>query len=104
MCSSFFHNINSSFVFLPERLEKRMCNTLFWSPAGQFIVLADLRNNGVLEFVDTSDFTVMNQTEHYRVSDVEWDPTGRYVVTATSKWKSKVIIKRNSIIKMFNNF
>ncbi|XP_073997164.1 eukaryotic translation initiation factor 3 subunit b [Rhodnius prolixus] len=72
-----------------KRLEKRMCNTLFWSPAGQFIVLADLRNNGVLEFVDTSDFTVMNQTEHYRVSDVEWDPTGRYVVTATSKWKSK---------------
>ncbi|KAF6198747.1 hypothetical protein GE061_006769 [Apolygus lucorum] len=74
---------------LLKRLDKRQCNTLFWSPAGQFIVLADLRNNGTLEFVDASDGTVMNTSEHFRVSDVEWDPTGRYVVTATSNWKSK---------------
>ncbi|XP_014248728.1 eukaryotic translation initiation factor 3 subunit B [Cimex lectularius] len=74
---------------LLKKCDKKSCNTLFWSPAGQFIVLADLRNNGSLEFIDTSDFTVMNTSDHYRVSDVEWDPTGRYVVTATSKWKSK---------------
>ena len=68
-----------------------MCNTLFWSPAGQFIVLAGLRNlGGTLEFVDTNDFTIMNSTEHYSCSDVEWDPTGRYVVTAVSFWKNKV--------------
>nr|BAN20592.1 eukaryotic translation initiation factor 3 subunit B [Riptortus pedestris] len=74
---------------LLKKLEKRSCNALFWSPAGQFIVLADLRGNGTLEFVDTSDFTIMNTTEHFRCSEVEWDPTGRYVVTATSLWKSK---------------
>lgn len=86
------HIFHSFSVFcISEKLEKRSCNTLFWSPAGQFIVLADLRNNGTLEFVDTSDFTVMNTSEHFRVSDVEWDPTGRYVVTATSNWKSKVV-------------
>lgn len=77
--------------FFTEKFEKRACNTLFWSPAGQFIVLADLRANGILEFVDTNDFTVMNVSDHYSVSDVEWDPTGRYVVTAVSFWKAKVI-------------
>jgi translation initiation factor 3 subunit B len=40
--------------------------------------------NGVLEFVDSSDVTVMAQTEHFMATDVEWDPTGRYVVSGPS--------------------
>ena len=45
-----------------ETLEKRQTNFLFWSPSGQFIVLAGLRSmSGILEMVDTSDMTVMNQ-------------------------------------------
>lgn len=74
-----------------ERFEKKACNSLFWAPSGQFIVLAGLRNlGGTLEFVDTNDFSIMNSTEHFSCSDVEWDPTGRYVVTAVSYWKTKV--------------
>ncbi|XP_069695662.1 eukaryotic translation initiation factor 3 subunit B [Periplaneta americana] len=76
---------------LLKRFEKKACNSLFWAPCGQFIVLAGLRNlGGTLEFVDTNDFTIMNSTEHFACSDVEWDPTGRYVVTAVSYWKTKV--------------
>ncbi|KAF4519211.1 hypothetical protein B566_EDAN015317 [Ephemera danica] len=74
-----------------NRFEKRQCNHLFWSPMGQFIVLAGLRSmNGSLDFVDTNDFVVMNTGEHYMASDIEWDPTGRYVVTGVSFWKQKV--------------
>lgn len=47
--------------------------------------------NGALAFVDTSDCTMMNIAEHYMASDVEWDPTGRYVVTSVSWWSHKVI-------------
>jgi translation initiation factor 3 subunit B len=92
-------NINVSFYgvktghtpSLLKRFEKKACNSLFWAPSGQFIVLAGLRNlGGTLEFVDTNDFSIMNSTEHFSCSDVEWDPTGRYVVTAVSYWKSKV--------------
>ena len=44
------------------------------------MVLAGLRNmNGVLEFIDTADFTSMNSGEHFMATDIEWDPTGRYV-------------------------
>ena len=46
--------------------------------------------NGAVAFVDTSDCTVMNIAEHYMASDVEWDPTGRYVVTSVSWWSHKV--------------
>lgn len=75
---------------LLKKFEKKACNHLFWSPSGQFIVLAGLGNmGGALEFVDTNDFTIMNTTDHYETSDVEWDPTGRYVVTAVSMWKVK---------------
>lgn len=95
-----FPNISVSFYgvktgqtpSLLKRLEKRMCSHLFWSPNGQFIVLAGLGSNGggSLEFVDSNEFLVMNTTDHFQMSDVEWDPTGRYVVTGVSFWKTKV--------------
>jgi len=87
-----FYNIQpKGKVVLMKTLEKRSANHLFWSPNGQFIVLAGLRSlNGVLEFVDTQDMTVMTQTEHFMATDVEWDPTGRYVVSAVSWWGHKV--------------
>jgi len=44
----------------------------------------------VLEFVDTQDMTVMAQTEHFMATNVEWDPTGRYVTSAVSWWGHKV--------------
>ncbi|XP_019871337.2 eukaryotic translation initiation factor 3 subunit B [Aethina tumida] len=77
---------------LLKKFEKRACNRLHWSPSGQFIVLAGIGANGggSLEFVDTHEFLVMNTTDHYQMSDVEWDPTGRYVVTGVSFWKTKV--------------
>jgi len=115
ICVSFYGVKTGQKPTMLKRLEKRVCNNLFWSPMGQFIVLADLRANGILEFVDTNDFTVMNTTDHFQVTDVEWDPTGRYVVTAVSYWKVKVdtgywiwsfqgkIIKRNNL-EGFCNF
>merc|ERR1712098_324134 len=46
--------------------------------------------NGALEFIDTSDFTSMGVGEHFQCTDVEWDPTGRYVITGVSWWGHKV--------------
>jgi translation initiation factor 3 subunit B len=78
-------------VTLLKSLEKKTCNTISWAPNGQFCVLAGLRSmNGVLEFIDTEDMTTMNTGEHYMATDVEWDPTGRYVMTGVSWWAHKV--------------
>lgn len=107
--------------------DKQQANSIFWSPQGQFLVLAGLRRsvlislifgcdishaciksynvfsssmNGALAFVDTSDCTMMNIAEHYMASDVEWDPTGRYVVTSVSWWSHKVIC-HNCVLARF---
>lgn len=80
--------------FCAELLEKKVCSHLFWSPAGQYVVLAECREVGALEFIDTNDFSTMASGEHYKATDVEWDPTGRYVVSSVSAWNHKVSISR----------
>ncbi|CAF92736.1 unnamed protein product, partial [Tetraodon nigroviridis] len=88
---SFYHVKNNGKIDLLKMFDKQQANSIFWSPQGQFLVLAGLRSmNGALAFVDTSDCTMMNIAEHYMASDVEWDPTGRYVVTSVSWWSHKV--------------
>lgn len=87
---SFYSVKPGASAVLLKKFERKQCNHLFWSPSGQFIVLAGLRTmNGTLEFIDTADFTVMNQNDHFMASDVEWDPTGRYVVSGVSWWLHK---------------
>ncbi|KAI9472227.1 MAG: eukaryotic translation initiation factor eIF2A-domain-containing protein [Benjaminiella poitrasii] len=90
---------------LMKNLEKKTANYLFWSPKGHHIVLATLRSSTVhdLEFYDVdfeplsadkkdkkdpgANIQLLSTQDHYGVSDVEWDPTGRYVVTASSVWR-----------------
>ncbi|CAG0900020.1 unnamed protein product [Darwinula stevensoni] len=88
---SFYSVKTGQTPILLKKFERKQCNQLFWSPAGQFIVLAGLRGmKGDLEFVDTSDFSILNSSDHYMATDVEWDPTGRYVATALGWWTTKV--------------
>ena len=39
---------------------------------------------GQLEFFSADEFEVLNAAEHFMCTDVEWDPTGRYVATAVN--------------------
>lgn len=110
-----FYKVQKGLQQPPELLkkyERKVTNCLFWSPTGQFIILAGMRQmNGVMEFIDTADFTVMGGGEHFMCTDVEWDPTGRYVMTGVSWWGHKVdnaywlwnfqgkILKRSSVEK-----
>jgi len=88
---SFYEVKSGQTPALLKKLDRKQINHLFWAPTGQFIVLAGLRSmNGYLEFVDTSDFTVMNVSEHLMATDIEWDPTGRYVVSGVTWWTHKV--------------
>lgn len=64
-------------------LEQRQCNKIFWSPMGSYLVLAGLGEglDGVLEFYD-ADNKWGRQVEHYRATEVCWDPSGRVVATS----------------------
>ncbi|KAI3449011.1 hypothetical protein Pfo_005676 [Paulownia fortunei] len=66
-------------------LKGKQANSLYWSPAGRFIILAGLKGfNGQLEFYNVDELETMAAAEHFMATDVEWDPTGRYVVTAVT--------------------
>ena len=68
--------------------EKKTVNTMFWNPKGRFLVLAGLRNfQGELEFWDVDELQVLSTGEHFHATEVEWDPTGRYVTSTVSYWR-----------------
>lgn len=61
-------------------LKGKQANALFWSPGGRFIILAGLKGfNGQLEFYNVDDLETMATAEHFMATDIEWDPTGRYL-------------------------
>jgi translation initiation factor 3 subunit B len=84
-------------------LDKKNSNAIYWSPKGRFVVIATIHNqqSSDLDFFDldfegekpesdkdlTANLQLMNIADHYGVTDVEWDPSGRYVATWASVWK-----------------
>ncbi|KAK2073273.1 hypothetical protein P8C59_007564 [Phyllachora maydis] len=91
---------------LLRTLEKKNHNAIYWSPKGRFVVVATVHNqqSSDLDFFDldfegekpesdkdmTANLQLMNTADHYGVTDVEWDPSGRYVATWASSWKHKM--------------
>jgi translation initiation factor 3 subunit B len=66
-------------------LPGQQANTLLWSPAGKFLLLAGLKAmNGQLAFFSADDGEVLSAGEHFMATDAAWDPTGRYVATAVT--------------------
>ncbi|PSR92281.1 eukaryotic translation initiation factor 3 [Coniella lustricola] len=84
-------------------LEKKNSNAIYWSPRGRFVVVATVHNqqSSELEFYDldfegekpeaekdlTANLQLMNIADHYGVTDIEWDPSGRFVASWASAWK-----------------
>jgi translation initiation factor 3 subunit B len=89
-----------------KHLEGKVANTLMWSPRGRHIVLATMGSSAKfdIEFMDL-DFTLadadkkevaepganvqqLHVGEHYGVTDMAWDPSGRYLASWASAWRS----------------
>ncbi|KAN0109913.1 Eukaryotic translation initiation factor eIF2A domain containing protein [Russula decolorans] len=91
---------------LLRTLAGRTTNTIRWSPRGRHVVLATVgsTSKSELEFWDldfnfddmakkdtskdewASGIQQLGMADHYGVTDVEWDPSGRYLATAASAW------------------
>ncbi|EON99421.1 putative eukaryotic translation initiation factor 3 protein [Phaeoacremonium minimum UCRPA7] len=95
-------NLVGNFKHL-RTLDKKNSNAIYWSPRGRFVVIATVHNtqSSDLDFFDldfegekpesdkdlTANLQLMNTAEHYGVTDIEWDPSGRFVATWASSWK-----------------
>ncbi|PVH96012.1 eukaryotic translation initiation factor-like protein 3 subunit B [Periconia macrospinosa] len=86
--------------------DKKNSNAIYWSPKGRFVVVATLQSQQSfdLDFWDLSfekpkddaekgekelhaNLQLMATADHYGVSDIEWDPSGRYVATVASAFR-----------------
>ena len=75
-------------------LKGKTANALYWSPAGRNLVLAGLKAmNGQLEFFNADEMETLATAEHFMCTDVDWDPTGRFVASSV-----------NSVHQMENGF
>ena len=87
-------------------VDKKNSNAIYWSPKGRFVVVATVHSQSSydIDFWDmdfegekpegekdlAANLQLMKTVEHYGVTDVDWDPTGRYVVTSASSWTHSV--------------
>jgi len=90
-------------------LPSRTSNAIRWSPRGRHVVLATVGSSSKseLEFWDLdfnsddahrkdsqadwgSGIQLLGSADHYGVTDVEWDPSGRYLATSASAWTHTV--------------
>ncbi|KAI3742980.1 hypothetical protein L1987_60681 [Smallanthus sonchifolius] len=80
-----YYSVKGGKVSKLTTLKQKQANALFWSPGGCFIILAGLKGfNGQLEFYNVDELETMATAEHFMATDIEWDPTGRYVATSVS--------------------
>lgn len=96
---------------LVKTIEKKNSNAIYWSPKGRFVLIATVHSQQSfdLEFCDcdfegekqkpdkvnknkdlAANLMLIGTSEHYGITDVEWDPTGRYVATSVSMWRHAV--------------
>jgi len=89
-----------------KTFDKKNSNGIYWSPKGRFVLVGTIsvQQHCDLDFYDmdyegdrvvddekvSANIMLMNSEEHYGVTDVEWDPTGRFVVTSASMWTHQV--------------
>mmetsp|Transcript_34406 Transcript_34406/g.107948 ORF Transcript_34406/g.107948 Transcript_34406/m.107948 type:complete len:675 (+) Transcript_34406:83-2107(+) len=76
---------------LLKTFERKPCNALFWSPAGNILLLANLKATaGNLEWLDANTCQTIGEAEHFMCSNIEWDPTGRYLMTSVAHWRHQM--------------
>ncbi|KAJ1327445.1 translation initiation factor 3 subunit B [Microdochium nivale] len=84
-------------------LDKKNSNSIYWSPKGRFVVIATIANtqSSDLDFFDldfdgekpegekdlTACLQLLNTADHYGITDLQWDPSGRFIASWASAWK-----------------
>lgn len=74
------YNYKNKKFAIENAMEGRMTNRLYWSPAGNVLVLGIMgtSEDKTLEFYDATKKEILAACEHPLVTDVEWDPAGRF--------------------------
>lgn len=83
--------VTASAVKSVRTLERKQLTRWAWSPRGNFFVLAGLDSTAAfLEFWSADEGTCMSVKEHFMATDLEWDPSGRFVASWVSYWRHQM--------------
>eukprot|EP00938_MAST-03A_sp_MAST-3A-sp1_P000860 g860.t1 len=76
--------MNGNKLSLLHTHKDRACDALYWSPLGNFIVIAgqESPHNGIIEFYDCEQQDSLATHEHFMCTDIKWSPCGRIVSTS----------------------
>merc|ERR1719281_1864225 len=60
---------------------------VFWAPGGQYFVCAAMQGGDLLfgGLMPDNKLEVLHRDEHFMLTNVEWDPSSRYVITAVTQ-------------------
>lgn len=60
---------------------------VFWAPNGQYFVCAAMQGGDLLfgGLMPDNKLEVLHRDEHFMLTNVEWDPSSRYVITAVTQ-------------------
>ena len=99
---------------LARTFDNKNSNMIYWSPKGRHVLVATLGSNSKFDIdfwdldLDREDkaderdlgagIRLITTVEHYGVTDIEWDPSGRYVATSGSTWMSTVSPTRPRVL------
>lgn len=65
--------------------EKKVYNKIFWSPQGNYMVIANFESpQGDLDFFDCDEKLSYRQSSHFLCNGVKWDTSGRVVASVSS--------------------
>jgi len=112
--SFYAHDKGKGDFKLLKTLVNKTTNTIRWSPRGRHVILTTMGNSNQfgLEFWDL-DFSMDDRkdvmpggkehewgagiqllsppnAEHYGITDIEWDPSGRFIATSASVWRHSI--------------
>jgi len=83
-----FFQVSKNTIIPRRTLENKPAKRLFWSPRGSIVIIGGTQQQ--LEFYSTQLDEIIGTNEHYMATDLQWDPTGRFVCTSVSHWRNNI--------------
>ena len=81
-----FYKIDQSTnIKLVNEIKERLFTHINFSPHGKYGIFHSPKSmSGTMEFYDFDNCEYLGQGEHFMMTDMQWDPTGRYLATSVS--------------------
>jgi translation initiation factor 3 subunit B len=89
------HNLKAQFYALGVNDCKQVAkhdlhagiSSVFWAPTGQYFVMAAIPGGDLIfgHLNDQNKLDILAKEEHFLMTDVMWDPSSRYIITAVTQ-------------------